>query len=91
MFGIWDLAIGILSIRVDMNELSSLGKFLVVIGLLLAGFGLLLSLFGKINWFGRLPGDIYVQKKNFSFYFPLATSILLSVIISLILWILRRR
>ncbi|MFZ5799989.1 MAG: DUF2905 domain-containing protein [Candidatus Omnitrophota bacterium] len=74
-----------------MNELSNLGRFLVIIGLTVTGLGLLLSLLGKVSWIGRLPGDIYIQKKNFSFYFPLATSILLSAVISLILWILRKR
>jgi len=49
-----------------------------------------MTLAGKVPWLGRLPGDIYIRKENFTFYFPLATGILLSVIISLILWLLRK-
>jgi len=74
-----------------MHEINSLGRFLIFIGLLLIAFGAMLTLVNKVNWIGRLPGDIYAQKKNFTFYFPLATSILISLIISLILWLLKRR
>ena len=66
------------------------GKSLIVIGLLIALIGLLFTLGGKIPWLGRLPGDFYIKKENFTFYFPLATSILLSMIISFILWLLRK-
>ena len=70
-----------------MNEL---GKFLVILGVIVAGVGLLLwSGFGK-GWFGRLPGDIHYSKGNFSFYFPIGTCILLSLALSLILWFLRK-
>ncbi|WP_279384257.1 DUF2905 domain-containing protein [Geotalea toluenoxydans] len=48
------------------------------------------SFAGKIPWLGRLPGDIYIKRENFSFYFPLATSILVSLLLSLILWLFRR-
>lgn len=70
--------------------LEGLGKLLIVMGLLLAGVGVLFYLGGRIPWLGRLPGDILIERENFRFYFPLATSILLSVIISLVLWLLRR-
>jgi hypothetical protein len=53
--------------------------------------GLILVLSGKISWIGRLPGDILIKKKNFTFYFPLATSILLSILLSLILYLLGKR
>ncbi len=53
--------------------------------------GGLLMLSGKIPWIGRLPGDIIVERKNFTFYFPLATSIVLSVILSLIIWLIGRK
>jgi hypothetical protein len=46
---------------------------------------------GKIPWLGRLPGDIYIKKKNINFYFPLGTSILLSIIFSFILWFINRK
>ncbi len=67
------------------------GKFLIITGIIIVAVGALLFITGKIPWIGKLPGDIVVQRKNFTFYFPLATSILLSIIISLILWFLGRR
>ncbi len=66
------------------------GKSLIVFGLIIAALGVVLTFAGKIPWLGRLPGDIYVKRDNFTFYFPLATSILVSVILSLILWLLRK-
>jgi len=70
-----------------MNEL---GKFLVIIGLIIAGIGLLLwSGLGK-GWLGRLPGDVHYSKGSFTFYFPIATCIVLSLLLSLILWLFRK-
>ena len=78
-----------------MSELSSLGKLFVgfgVVMIVLGGIFLLLGNFaGKVPWIGRLPGDIYIQRGNWSFYFPLATSILLSIILTLILSFFGRR
>ncbi len=70
--------------------MPGLGKSLIVFGLIIAVLGVVLTFAGKIPWLGRLPGDIYVKRDNFTFYFPLATSILVSVILSLILWLLRK-
>lgn len=70
--------------------MQGLGKSLIVFGLIIAVLGVVLTFAGKIPWVGRLPGDIYVKRDNFTFYFPLATSILISVILSLILWLLRK-
>ena len=67
------------------------GKFLIILGIIIAAVGGILFFSGKIPWLGRLPGDIILQRKNFTFYFPLATSILLSVLLTLILWIIRKR
>jgi uncharacterized protein YybS (DUF2232 family) len=67
-----------------------IGKSLIILGLIIAAIGVILTFAGRLPWFGRLPGDIYVKKENFTFYFPLATSILISVILSLILWLFRR-
>jgi hypothetical protein len=64
-----------------------MGKTLVFIGLAIAGIGLLVILGIPI---GRLPGDIYVRRGNFSFYFPLATSIILSIVLTLVLALIRR-
>jgi len=63
---------------------------LVVAGLVIAAVGALLLLSGKIPWLGRLPGDILVKREKFTFYFPLATSLLISLILSLILWLFRK-
>jgi Protein of unknown function (DUF2905) len=70
--------------------LAPLSKMLVAMGLLLIVVGLLFWGFGSLGWFGRLPGDIYVRRGGVTFYFPLATCILLSVIISLLLMLFRR-
>jgi len=73
------------------NGMQYIGRFIVIIGIALVAIGGLLMLSGKIPWLGRLPGDIIIQRKNFTFYFPIATSILLSIIITLILWLIGRR
>ncbi len=70
--------------------MPGIGKSLIIIGLIIAAVGAILTLAGKIPWIGRIPGDFYIKKDNFTFYFPLATSILISVILSLILWLLRK-
>jgi hypothetical protein len=72
------------------SELQPLGRLLIIVGLVLAGLGLLLTLGGKIPGLGRLPGDIVVERGNFRLYLPLATSLLLSLILTAVLWLLRR-
>jgi len=78
------------SAKIENNEvdMQELGKTLIIFGVILAGLGLFLTFFNKIPLVGKLPGDILVQKKNFSFYFPITTSILISIILSLLfrLW-----
>jgi len=71
--------------------MHDIGRMLVVFGLLIALVGVALVLVGRVPWLGRLPGDIHIQRGNWTFYFPLATSLLLSVVLTLILWILGRR
>jgi hypothetical protein len=70
---------------------AALGKVLIVIGLLVAAAGAFLYLAHKIPFLGRLPGDIVIQRKNFTFYFPLATSLVVSIAVSCILWLLSKR
>jgi Protein of unknown function (DUF2905) len=70
---------------------GDVGRALIVLGIVLVGVGVLLSLVGKVPWLGRLPGDIHVERGNWSFYFPLATSLLLSVVLSLLFWLFSRR
>lgn len=70
-----------------------MGKVLIVVGLLVAALGMLLVLGGKVPWLrlGRLPGDVAVERGSFRLYLPIATSILLSAAVSLVLWLLSRR
>jgi hypothetical protein len=70
--------------------MPGLGRTLIIVGLAIVVLGVVVSLAGRLPWLGRLPGDIYVKRENFTFYFPLATSIILSLVLSLILWLLRK-
>jgi Protein of unknown function (DUF2905) len=74
---------------------ADLGRMLVLLGVVLAVLGGMLwlggALGGKIPFLGRLPGDIHVQRGNWSFYFPLTTSIILSIVLTLIVAFLSRR
>ncbi len=70
--------------------MESFGKLLIFFGILLVALGLILSFGVKIPWLGHLPGDIYIRRENFSFYFPLTTCLLISLILSLVLYLLRR-
>lgn len=70
---------------------ESLAKLIIVFGVVLVLLGGLLLLVGKIPLIGRLPGDIYIQRGNFSFYFPLTTSILISLLLTLLFSLLSRR
>ena len=64
--------------------MNDFAKTLIFFGIILIGLGLLAALFGKVPGIGRLPGDIYVRKGNFTFYFPLATCLILSLILTLV-------
>ncbi len=72
---------------------SELGKIILLAGLCIAFVGLELMLAGKVPFLrlGHLPGDIFIERKSFSFYFPLTTSLLISIILSLIFWFITRR
>jgi|SRR5712692_10139600 len=71
--------------------MADLGKLLLFFGAILLVLGVVLLFFGRTNFpLGRLPGDIVYRGKNTTFYFPLATSILLSVVLSLVLWVIGR-
>ena len=74
-----------------MSDLQGLGKLLVLSGCMLVLIGVLVLFVGRLPWLGRLPGDILIERKNFSFYFPLATSLLISLVLSAIVWLLSRR
>lgn len=70
--------------------MAGFGKTLIYLGILLVVIGLLLSVAGKMPWLGHLPGDIAIQRGRFTFYFPLTTCILISGIVSLVLYFFRR-
>lgn len=71
--------------------MQEIGKTLIIFGVILIGAGLLLTFFNKIPFLGKLPGDILIQRKNLTLYFPIMTSILLSIILSMIFWLWSRR
>jgi hypothetical protein len=71
--------------------LQHLAKFLIFTGVIIALFGLILFFAHKIPYVGRLPGDIIIQRKNFTFYFPLVTCLLLSVVLTIILNLIFRK
>ncbi|MBW2020820.1 MAG: DUF2905 domain-containing protein [Deltaproteobacteria bacterium] len=68
----------------------SLGKVLIIIGLVIAGIGILLVLTPNVPWLGKLPGDILIKKDNFKFYFPVTTCIIISIILTLLFYLFRR-
>jgi uncharacterized protein HemY len=70
--------------------LENFGKLLIFFGFLLIFFGVVLIFGSKIPYFGKLPGDIYIKKENFTFYFPLTSSLILSILLSLIFYFLSK-
>ena len=71
--------------------MAEVGRALVVLGAVIVVIGLVLVLFDRVPWIGRLPGDILVRRGNWTFYVPLGTSILLSLVLTLVLWLVGRR
>jgi heme/copper-type cytochrome/quinol oxidase subunit 2 len=67
------------------GNFSNIGKILIFAGLGIAFLGLVIFLFAKIPFFGKLPGDISIRKDNFSFYFPVSTSIIVSIILTVLI------
>jgi len=69
--------------------MRDIGRLLLLAGAALIVIGLVVTLFGRLG-VGKLPGDIVIRRENFTFYFPIVTSILLSIVLSLIFWLFRR-
>ena len=70
---------------------SDTGKYIIIAGVMIVLLGVLIYFFhDKLNWIGRLPGDIRIEKENFRFYFPITTTILLSLLGTLIIWLIRK-
>ena len=76
--------------HVRRRKMADIGRFLIMVGILLVIVGAVLWLAPKMPWLGKLPGDIVIKRDNFSFYFPLGTCILISIILSLLLYLWRR-
>lgn len=74
-----------------MHDFSTFGKILIVLGIFIVLLGFLILTAGKIPYIGRLPGDIFVQRKNFTFYFPLTTGIIISIVLSILFWLIFSR
>ena len=74
-----------------MMAIESIGRSLILFGIILIVIGAIFVVFGKIPWFGRLPGDIIIRKENFTFYFPVATMILLSLFLTVLFNVIGRR
>jgi len=75
----------------EADAVNDIGKTLVVLGLMIALAGVLLVVVGRVPWIGRLPGDIHIQRGHWQFYFPLATSVVLSLLLTLLFWLFGRR
>ncbi len=73
-----------------MSPFGSIGKILIFSGIALVVIGLILVLADKIPWIGRLPGDIYIKRDKFTFYFPLMTSIIISLLLTLLFYLFRK-
>ncbi len=72
-----------------MNDINQLARFMIIAGVFLIIIGALIMAFSRFMPLGRLPGDIVIEKKNFKFYFPLATSLIISFILTLIIYLVR--
>jgi hypothetical protein len=70
--------------------MQGFGKTLILVGILLLVLGIIFSLGPKIPYVGKLPGDLYIQRGRFTFYFPLATCLVLSLVFTLVLYLFRR-
>ncbi len=71
--------------------MQQIGKWLVLVGIIFVITGIVLWLLpGKTGWFGHLPGDIRIRKEHFAFYFPITSMLLLSAILSFILWLIHK-
>lgn len=80
-----------------MSEFTGLGKMIIFLGLTIVAIGIVFWLIGKLpegsgfGWLGKLPGDFFIKRDNFTFYFPLSTSIIISIVGSLLFYLFMRR
>ena len=74
-----------------MHEFSNIGKIMILFGIIIICIGALMLVIDKIPYLGKLPGDIYIKKEKFSFFFPITTCIIISIILTIIFNLLTRR
>lgn len=74
-----------------MTDMSSMGRMVALLGLLVVGVGVVMMLAGRVPFLGRLPGDISIERDGWSFHFPLVTSIVISLILTVVLNLIARR
>jgi quinol-cytochrome oxidoreductase complex cytochrome b subunit len=67
--------------------MQPMGKMLVVLGIVIAGVGVGLNFFDKIPFLGKLPGDINIKRENFQLFFPITSSVIISIFITTVLWL----
>ena len=70
--------------------MGDLGRLLMIVGAVVFALGAVLALAGRLPWLGRLPGDLLIERGPVTFYFPLATSLIVSVALPLLFWLFRR-
>ena len=70
--------------------MSDFGRLLIIFGLILVGVGVLLTVAGKVPWLGKLPGDLYYKSDHVTVFFPIVTCLLISVVLSVLLYLFRR-
>lgn len=73
-----------------MTGFTLMGKMLIVMGIVLIILGIIITVGPKIPWIGRLPGDIIIKKEHFSFYFPITSCIIISIVLTLLFYLLRK-
>ena len=71
--------------------MNDIGKALIGIGIVLILLGMFFWIGGRVPWFGRLPGDIRIEREHFRFYFPVVTCLIISIVLTLLLWLFGRR
>ena len=86
-----DFILQILLLIFYMNEFQNFGKILILLGVFIIVVGLLVFFFDRIPFLGKLPGDIIIRRKNFTIYIPLATMLLMSILLSLLLFFISRK
>lgn len=74
-----------------MIDFGPISKVLILAGIIITGMGIIFLLMGKIPWLGKLPGDIYIEREDFSFYFPITTCIIVSIVVSAVFFFITKR